>query len=66
MHQSHEMTIETDDEHEVVFACTDAVCGRRVRLGRTGGFEVLDQGDFLVRHSGATGPLAISADLGGG
>lgn len=66
MDEMHTMTVETDDEHEVVFACDDAICGRRVRLGRTGGFEVLERGDFTARHAGATGPLTIGAALGGG
>ena len=64
--ETHTMTVETDDEREVIFACDDPLCGRRVRLGRTGGFEILEQGDFDARHAGATGPLTIGAGLGGG
>jgi hypothetical protein len=57
---SHEMVCEAETPAEVLFVCTDEVCGRRVVVGKSRPrLTVIDRGDFSVRHTGALGGVAI-------
>jgi len=60
----HRMTIEDDDGRDIVFACAETGCGRRVVFRRSGGMAVLDRGDFFAQHFGGSEGLQIGADLG--
>ncbi len=59
MDRQHRMTIEADNGDEILFACTDDRCGRRLVVRRSGGLVVLDRGDAMAAHSG--GGLHMSA-----
>jgi hypothetical protein len=51
----HSMTIEAENAEELLFACDVEVCGRRVVMKRSGGYVVLNKGDFFATHSGGRG-----------
>ena len=51
----HTMTIEAENTDELLLACDEEACGRRVVIKRSGGFVVLDKGDFFATHSGGRG-----------
>jgi hypothetical protein len=59
MDRVHRMDIEADNGDEILLSCPLGTCGRRVVVKRSGGFLVLDQGDFFATHAGGTG-LAIT------
>jgi hypothetical protein len=57
---SHEMTCEAETASEVLFACTDEACGRRVVVGKSRPrLTVIDRGDFSARHAGSLGGVAF-------
>ena len=60
----HRMTVEADNGDEVLLVCPRPACGRRVVVRRSGGFVVLDRGDFFATHAGGSAGLAVSAGLG--
>jgi hypothetical protein len=58
--ESHEMTCEAETASEVLFACTDEACRRRVVVGKSRPrLTVIDPGDFSVRHVGSLGGVAV-------
>ena len=59
MSTRHRMVVEDDDGRDVVLACPEAGCGRRVVLRRSGGLAVIDRGDPTALHSGGTPGLAM-------
>jgi len=61
MHKTHRFDIDSDNGDEVVMICPDESCRRRVVIKRSGGFVVLDQGDFSALHTGGTHGLRITA-----
>lgn len=61
----HTMTTEADNGDELLLACPVAACGRRVVLRRSGGFLVLDRGDFYATHSGGTIGITVSPGVMG-
>ncbi len=63
MSEVHAMSIEDDDGDDIIFVCREEDCGRRVMMRRSGGFVVLQRGDFFARHSGSNVGAAISMDL---
>jgi hypothetical protein len=57
---THEMVCEAETPAEALFVCTDAMCGRRVVVGKSRpSLTVLDRGDFAARHTGGTGGVAM-------
>jgi hypothetical protein len=57
---SHEMVCQAETADEVLFACTDDACGRRVVVGKAHPrLVVIDRGDFSARHVGSLGGLVI-------
>jgi hypothetical protein len=56
----HRMMLEEDNGAELLFVCPHDGCGRRLVLKRSGGFTVLDRGDFFALHYGGTSALEIS------
>lgn len=65
MDELHELTIESDDGTDVLFACPVEGCGRRVVVRRSGQLIVLDKGDFYALHVGGTSGLEISSVVPG-
>jgi hypothetical protein len=60
MAPSHTMQCEAETPAEVLFVCTDELCGRRVVVGKSRPrLTVIDRGDFSVRHTGSLGGVAI-------
>ncbi|MEU4688892.1 hypothetical protein [Actinoplanes sp. NPDC023714] len=58
----HTMVCEAENATEVLFACTDAACGRRVVVGKARPrLTVIDQGDFGARHVGSLGGITVEA-----
>ena len=58
--ESHQMACEAETPCEVLFACTDEACGRRVVIGKSRPrLTVIDRGDFSVRHAGSVGGVAV-------
>ena len=56
----HQMASEAETSSEVLFVCLDEACGRRVVVGKSRPrLTVIDRGDFLVRHAGSLGGMAI-------
>jgi hypothetical protein len=57
---THEMVCEAELPTEALFVCTDAMCGRRVVVGKVPPrLTVIDKGDFAVRHVGGTGGITM-------
>ena len=57
---SHEMACEAETPSEVLFACLDEACGRRVVVGKSRPrLTVIDRGDFSARHAGSVGGVAF-------
>jgi hypothetical protein len=57
---SHRMICETETAAEALFVCSDEECGRRVVVGKgRPRLVVIDRGQFLVRHAGSLGGVAI-------
>jgi len=56
----HRMIAEQDNGAEILFACPEQGCGRRLVFRRPVGLVVLDAGDRSVRHAGGTGPVGVS------
>lgn len=56
----HRLMIEAENGDEVLLACPESGCGRRIVVQRGGGIVVLAKGDFSALHSGGRGDLAIS------
>jgi hypothetical protein len=57
---THEMVCEAELPTEALFVCTDAMCGRRVVVGKSKPrLTVIDKGDFTARHVGGTGGIAM-------
>jgi hypothetical protein len=63
MNTSHRLMIEADNGDEVLFVCPVEGCQRRLVVKRSGGFVVLDAGDFFAFHTGCTDGLRISASI---
>jgi hypothetical protein len=63
MDSVHRMTVHADNGNEILLACPEAGCGRRVVLKRSGGMVVLDRGDFFAIHSGGTEGLHLHSGL---
>ena len=63
MNSLHRLTIEADNGAQVLFACPEAGCGRRVVVSRSGELTVLDRGDFFAFHAGGSDGLEIGLDL---
>jgi len=59
----HQLTAEADNGDEIVFACHEPDCGRRLVLKRSGGLVVLDRGDFFARHVGGSDGVTISTAI---
>jgi len=57
------MLVEARNDAEVLFACPEDGCGRRLVLNRSGRLTVLDQGDFFALHSGGTEGLDLAVDV---
>lgn len=55
----HHMNLEAGNGDEVLLACPEPGCGRRVVLQRGGRIVVLARGDFFALHSGGRGDLEI-------
>jgi len=54
------MICETETAAEALFVCSDEECGRRVVVGKgRPRLVVIDRGQFLVRHAGSLGGVAI-------
>jgi hypothetical protein len=62
--EMHRLTMEADNGHEVLFACSVESCGRRLVVKRSGDLVVLDRGDFFAHHTGGTPGLELSLALG--
>ena len=62
--ETHRLTMEADNGHEVLFACSVESCGRRLVVKRSGGLVVVERGDFFAHHAGGTPGLETSAALG--
>lgn len=60
MDPTHRMSIEADNGDEILLACPDRACGRRVVVKRSGGLVVLDQGNFYATHYGGSIGLSIT------
>jgi hypothetical protein len=60
MDRTHLMDIAADNGDEILLNCPVVGCGRRVVIKRSGGFLVLDRGDFFATHSGSTAGLDIT------
>ena len=57
---SHEMVCDAETAAEVLFVCTDEVCGRRVVVGKDRPrLVVVDRGDFSIRHTGSLGGVSM-------
>ena len=59
----HRMTIHADNGDEILLACPETGCGRRLVVKRSGGMVVLDRGDFFAIHSGGTEDLRLRGGL---
>lgn len=59
----HRMTVHADNGDEILLACQETGCGRRLVIKRSGGMVVLDRGDFFAIHSGGTGDLRLQSGL---
>ncbi len=59
----HVLNVESDNGQEILFACPETECRRRLVLKRSGGMVVIDRGDFFARHVGSTGPINLSSGL---
>ncbi|HEX6578814.1 MAG TPA: hypothetical protein VF082_10630 [Jiangellaceae bacterium] len=57
--EMHRLTMEADNGHEVLFACSVESCGRRLVVKRSGDLVVLDRGDFFAHHAGGTPGLEL-------
>jgi hypothetical protein len=64
--ETHRLTMEADNGHEVLFACSVESCGRRLVVKRSGGLVVLQRGDFFAHHAGGTPGLELSVAMGAG
>jgi hypothetical protein len=54
------MVCEAETAAEVLFACADEACGRRVVVGKSRPrLTVIDRGDFSARHVGSLGGVVI-------
>ena len=58
--EMHRLTMEADNSHEVLFACSVESCGRRLVVKRSGDIVVLNRGDFFAHHAGGTPGLELS------
>jgi hypothetical protein len=64
MQTTHTLNIDSDNGAEIVLVCPEDTCRRRVVVARSGGFVVIDQGDFFARHVGVSGGLRVTASVG--
>jgi hypothetical protein len=60
----HRMALEASNGEELLFACTEESCGRRVVLDRRGDVVVIDHGEFFASHEGTVGPISLSVRPG--
>lgn len=63
MAEIHQLHVEADDGDEVLFACHQPGCARRVVVKRSGGLTVVQQGDFYAHHVGGSGPFRFSVTV---
>jgi hypothetical protein len=57
------MSVHADNGDEILLACPEDGCGRRLVVKRSGGMVVLDRGDFFAIHSGGTEDLRLHGGL---
>jgi hypothetical protein len=62
METTHLMTAEQRYPGEVTFTCSHEACGRKIVV-RPGSMDVLERGDQLARHVGATSPMTFEVTL---
>ena len=60
MQAIHHMIEVGDDGDGMLYHCEE--CQRQIVIRRSGGFVVLQKGDFLATHVGGHGPLSLSVD----